>query len=98
MIFNGDLIVRTVSPELDAVHHVCHNHYHLCRMPKNGKSQLIMETHTIRFYFPQEIVHYLESTGFIVELLCAYPETDLPADQRSWSMAVVARKVHEVDA
>jgi 2-polyprenyl-3-methyl-5-hydroxy-6-metoxy-1,4-benzoquinol methylase len=95
---NGKLLLRTVRPELDTVHHLCRNHYCICLADEKKPAQIIHETHTMRFYFPQELLLYLTCTGFSVEHICAFPFLSIPADHTQWSMAVIAKKTKELCA
>jgi SAM-dependent methyltransferase len=86
-------IIRIVEPELDAVNHICRNHYKMIVFEKNKLIEEIEETHVIRFLFPQEIKHYLELSGFEVLKICEFPKIDSAVDENIWNIAVISRAI-----
>ncbi len=88
----GEKIIRTATPELDAFHHLCRVNYHLLRY--RGKTILneFKETHTVRYYFPQELIHLLEDVNFKVIKVCPFLDLNGMVDENTWNMAVIARK------
>jgi SAM-dependent methyltransferase len=84
-------IIRAVEPELDAINHICRNHYTMLILEKDRVVEEIKETHVIRYLFPQEIKHYLELSGFEVLKMCEFPKMDGPVNENIWNIAVVSR-------
>jgi SAM-dependent methyltransferase len=84
-------IVRVVEPELDAVNHLCHNHYTMLILEKDRVIDEIKETHVIRYMFPQEIKHYLELAGFEVLKMCEFPKMNTPVNENIWNIAVISK-------
>ena len=84
-------VIRIVEPELDALHHLCRNHYKLIILEDNKVVEEIEETHVIRYLFPQEIKHYLEKAGFEVLKICPFPEIDGNVDENIWNISVIAK-------
>ena len=84
-------IIRAVEPELDAVNHICRNHYTMLILEKDRVIEEIKETHVIRYLFPQEIKHYLELAGFEVLKMCEFPKMNAPVTENIWNIAVVSR-------
>lgn len=86
-------IVRYAVPNLRAFDHICEVYYTLFVLDKkNNIFNEICEKHVIRFYFPQEIKHYLEDTGFEVLKICPFMDLNGKVDENVWNIAVVARK------
>lgn len=56
-----------------------------------GSGEVIEETHSMRFFFPQEIDLLLESSGFERTLLAPFPQVDRKTDARTWNVVIVAR-------
>jgi hypothetical protein len=52
----------------------------------------INEKHVVRFYFPQEIKHFLEATGFEVLKICPFLDLKGKVDENIWNIAVIAKK------
>jgi SAM-dependent methyltransferase len=84
-------IIRAVEPELDAVNHICRNHYNMLVLENNKLIDEIKETHKIRFLFPQEIKHHLEDAGFEVMKICPFPNLDGQVNENIWNIALISR-------
>jgi SAM-dependent methyltransferase len=87
----GKRVIRTVHPELDAFHHLCRSNYHV--LVTQGPSVIgeFRETHIVRYFFPQEVTHYLEDAGFEVLKLCPFLRLDETVDEKEWNVTAVAR-------
>jgi len=88
---NGIKVLRFADPSLDSLHHLCTVLYHLLVIKENRIVDEISEKHTVRFYFPEEIRHYLEESGFELLKLCPFPELGADITSESWNVAAVAR-------
>ena len=51
----------------------------------------IEETHVIRFYFPQEIKHYLEDAGFELIKICPFMDLEGKVDENVWNIMAIAK-------
>ena len=90
---NKTRIIRIVEPELDAVNHICRNHYTMMIMENNRLIEEIEETHVIRYLFPQEIKYYLEKADFEVVEICEFPKIGEAVDENIWNIAVISRAI-----
>lgn len=84
-------VIRMVHPELDSFNHLCKNYYHLFILDGNTVIEEIEETHIMRYFFPQEIAHYLEETGFELLKISPFLDLDGKADENAWNITVIAR-------
>jgi SAM-dependent methyltransferase len=86
----GGEVVRTATPELDPLHHICRTHY---RLSVPGESEAVeeREIHTMRYFFPLELELFLDCAGFEMGRLGVFPEFDRDPDDTTWNVAVVAR-------
>lgn len=86
-------VIRIAEPHLDAFNHICNVNYRFIILEKNKLVKEVNETHSVRFYFPQEIKHYLSDAGF--EVLNIFPFLDLngKVDENVWNLGIVARAV-----
>ncbi len=93
VVENADVrLLRFVRPVLDAFHHVCHDHYRLMVMQGDRLVREVNEVHTMRFFFPQELIHYLGEAGFTLREICPFPErSGGKVDETVWNMVVVAQ-------
>lgn len=87
----GKRLTRTVQPELDPVHHVCRSHYHVLVTQGNVVVDDFEETHVVRYFFPQEMAHYLDDAGFDVLEFCPFMRLGEKLDEKEWSFAAIAR-------
>lgn len=84
-------VIRIAEPQLDAFNHVCKVHYKLIALENNAVIDEIKETHTVRFYFPQEIKHYLTDAGFELLEICPFMELNRKVDENVWNIAAIAK-------
>ena len=89
----GKRIIRIARPELDAFNHLCRVHYHLLITQDDGRLSEFEETHTVRYFFPQEIIHYLEECGFEVLKICPFLDLDGKVDESVWNMTIIAKAI-----
>jgi SAM-dependent methyltransferase len=88
---DGMKVVRFVQPELDAFNHVCKSHYHLIVTKGDTVLEEVQETHEVRYFFPQEIVHYLEEAAFEVLQVSPFPDLRGGVNETTWNAIAVAR-------
>jgi SAM-dependent methyltransferase len=87
-------LLRIADPKLKSFDHICEVNYKLLILNKgNSKFSVIDEKHVMRFYFPQEIIFFLEATGFEVLKICPFLDLKGKVDENIWNIAVVAKKV-----
>lgn len=87
----GMKIIRTAEPELDAFNHICKVHYRLIITENKKIVDETEETHVVRFYFPQEIKHYLEDAGFEVLKICPFLDLSGKVDENVWNITTIAK-------
>ena len=86
-----DRVIKIATPELDAFHHICRVNYQLIRCKGNTIISEFKETHIVRYFFPQEIIHFLDETGFEVLKICPFLDLKGKVDENVWNIAVIAR-------
>lgn len=85
-------IIRFANPKLRAFEHICEVNYKLLILKKkNNIYGEIDEKHIIRFYFPQEIVYYLDNSGFEVLNICPFLDLKGKVNQNVWNMCIIAK-------
>ncbi len=84
-------VIRLAEPELDTFNHLCHVRYRFIVSQDSTLVDEILETHTVRYYFPQEIAHYLEETGFEVLRICPFLDLNGKVDENVWNATVIAK-------
>lgn len=84
-------IIRIVEPELDTFNHTCKSKYYLVAIKDDVVIDEIRESHMLRYLFPQEIIHYLNESGFEALKLCEFPHIDKAPSESTWNTAMIAK-------
>ena len=88
---DGKRVIRTVHPEMDALHHICKSHYHVLVTKGENILDEFEETHTVRYFFPQEIAHYLDDARFELLSFCPFLNLEGTVDENEWNVTAIAR-------
>jgi SAM-dependent methyltransferase len=86
-------ILRLASGQLDVQRHLCEVKYHLWKMEGDRVMAETEETHLMRYFFPLELDLILQSCGFALVRLGAFPEFERDPDEMTWNVCGVARAV-----
>lgn len=86
------VLLRYVEPEVDWIEHVCTSHYTLYVIEGDAIVDEHEESHTMRYFFPKEIEHFLSEHGFALRELRPFPG-DAPSLADAWNLAAVAEAV-----
>jgi len=84
-------IERIASGSLDPLRHVTTVSISLREFEGERLRAETREEHTMRFFFPLELDHLLESSGFSLLRLGAFPDYHRDPDEGSWNILAVAR-------
>ena len=84
-------IIRVARSELNVARHACSVTYHIWRIADGRVVAEDEETHRMRYFFPMELHLFLESAGFTLLRLGAFPEFDRDPDETTWNCFGVAR-------
>lgn len=84
-------VIRSASGELDIRHHLCSVQYHIWQIQRASLVAETQEKHTMRYFFPLELELLLETAGFTLMRLGAFPEFDEEISEKTWNIAIVAR-------
>ena len=86
----GERIIRFAHPELDVLNHTVQVNYKLLRLAGDRVLDEVDESHIMRFFFPQELTHYLEDADLRVVRLCPFMDLEREPGELDWIVAVVA--------
>jgi SAM-dependent methyltransferase len=86
-------LVRFAGGKLDIARQVCTVSYQVWRIEKDHVVSRVEEKHDMRYFFPQEIALLLQSAGFAMSRIGAFPDVERDADESTWNITVVARAV-----
>ena len=88
---DGERLLRTSSGTLDTRRHVVSVDFEIGRLEGGNLVDPVSEAHLMRFFFPLELEHYLEDSGFRFERLGAFPDVEREPDETTWNVVAVAR-------
>lgn len=84
-------LIRSVVCSLDTRHHLCKLHCNSWRLINGRVTDESEEDHTVRYFFPMELELLLKQSGFALSSLTAFPTIDVPVDETTWNVFVVAQ-------
>ncbi len=85
----GGQLHRVASGRLDVMHHTCRVEYRSWRTRGGQEFDRTAEEHTMRYFFPLELDHYLEEAGFRRRAMCPVGNLDAEPGLDSWNVWVV---------
>jgi SAM-dependent methyltransferase len=83
-------IVRRTRTRLEPIEQLCHVHFDIERTDADGTTAW-EETHTMRFFFPQELDLVLRCNGMRLLQLSSFPDGEGPPDEQAWNIIGVAQ-------
>ena len=83
-------IVRRTRTRLEPIEQLCHVHFDIERNDAGGTTAW-EETHTMRFFFPQELDLVLRCNGMRLLQLSSFPDGEGPPDEQAWNIIGVAQ-------
>jgi 2-polyprenyl-3-methyl-5-hydroxy-6-metoxy-1,4-benzoquinol methylase len=91
-IRRGDyLMIRFAEPKLHTLSHTVEVHYRILTLKKDKLISVTVETHRMRFFYPQEIQYFLEVAGFSEIRFCPFLKPGNVLTESDWNMTVIAR-------
>jgi SAM-dependent methyltransferase len=87
----GVRVIRHVVPRLDIFRHTCEVNYHLIVTKNKSIVDEIREKHMVRFFFPQEIRHYLEENAFKLVKMCPFLNLNAKPNEKDWNVAAISK-------
>jgi SAM-dependent methyltransferase len=83
-------IIRVSTGVLDIFHHFVDVHFHLWKIKADRIISETTEKHKMRFFFPQELIFFLNQTGFVPLSIGCFPEINKEPDETTWNILIVA--------
>ena len=87
---NGTIWKRKSSGTLEPKRNLCHVEFDLQRMEGGRVLTETKECHAVRYFFPEEIGRFLDSTGFRLLRLGAFPAIHNQPSDGTWNVMAVA--------
>ena len=85
-------LIRMAEPSLDAFNHLVRIHYRVLAGRGSKLEKKFEETHTMRFFFPQELRILLEWVGFANIRFFPFLDAGRSITAGDWNMTVVANR------
>lgn len=85
-------VLRLVDSMLNIGNHTVDVHYHIIHRQNKTVINEVEETHSMRFFFPQELRHYLEENGFQMLALIPFGQVSGAPTMNDWNVSVIAKK------
>lgn len=86
-------ILRRAAGVLDSASHLCKIQYDLWKIEGERLVAEVREEHSMRFFFYQELVLFLQFAGFELIRLGGFPQFDHNPDETTWNVMGVARAI-----
>ncbi|MEP6619508.1 MAG: methyltransferase domain-containing protein [bacterium] len=86
-------VIRSVRTHLDSFAHRADVSYRVWRLRGKEVIAEMKETHSMRFFFPQELAILFEDAGLSLLELRAFGNTDTQPTEGTWSVLAVGRAV-----
>lgn len=84
-------IVRKSFPELDTFNHKVDVNFKVKVFENNNLKEEYEEMHKMRFFFPQELIRYVENAGFKVLEICDTFKLGSKVNENNWNMVLIAK-------
>jgi SAM-dependent methyltransferase len=86
-------IIRLAQPDFDLMQQTVVVNYSLLHLQGNVILDRVVESHKMRFFFPQEIAYFLSRSGFRVLKLCPFLFPDRIMTSSDFNLTVLAETV-----
>jgi len=93
LAFGNTRLIRSAAGELDTYQHTCRVDYHIWRLDGDRFGGETHESHTMRYFFAQELAYFLSQSGFELLNLGTFPDLSQPPDENTWNITAVAKAV-----
>lgn len=91
----GKQIIRFVQSNLSIENQTVEVKYKVLQISNHTVLDEIDETHTMRYFFPQEIIYYLKTAGFSTVSIFPFLNMNRPLSEKDWNFGVVALNANQ---
>lgn len=88
----GVRLIRFAKPHLDPIRNINSTEYTTLIIEDGKIKDEFKETHTVRYYFPEELRYFLGLSGFQVLSIHPFLKPDSELTMHDWNATVVARR------
>lgn len=93
----SERIIRLTRSALNIIKHTVDVSFDVMVIHEDKIEKHIEEIHEMRFFFPQEIIHYLEDSGFELLKICPFLDLNAKIDENIWNITVIAKVAGEIN-
>jgi SAM-dependent methyltransferase len=93
----SEKIIRLTRSSLNIMKHTVDVNFDVMVIHEDKIKKHIEEKHEMRFFFPQEIIHYLEDSGFELLKICPFLDLNAKIDENNWNITVIAKVPGEIN-
>ena len=93
----NERIIRLTRSALNIMKHTVDVNFDVMVIHEDKIKKHIEEIHEMRFFFPQEIIHYLEDSGFELLKICPFLDLNAKVDENNWNITVIAKAAGEIN-
>jgi SAM-dependent methyltransferase len=91
-IENGQTkILRIAKPDIDIYKHLVKVNYRIMHILDDRIIKDIRESHSMRFFFPQELKYFLQKADFTIEKIIPFKKMNKEATVEDWNITVIAK-------
>lgn len=91
--FEAEKIIRITKPHLDSFAHTTDVIFETIKISGKVVTSHNIENHKMRYFFPQEIDMFLQTSGFRLCSLTAFPSLDAELNKETWNALCVAEAI-----
>lgn len=91
LLGHGEKIRRFTEAMLDTSNHTAEIRFKVLKTRQGQVLEETHESHLMRYFFPQEIKYFLETSGFKDVNFCPFLEFGKPMTDSNWNLAVAAK-------
>jgi SAM-dependent methyltransferase len=86
-------VIRSASTKMDTFRHLAEVRYQMWHVRASGPMVETTESHSMRYFFPQELAFFLSQAGFALRHLSDFGSLDRQADESTWNVLGIAEAI-----
>jgi len=86
-------VMRFASANLDDQRNVCQVYFRVLRLENDQVVAETEEHHSVRYFFPESLEHFLGAADFKLVRLGGFPDFEQDANETTWNVLTVARAI-----
>jgi SAM-dependent methyltransferase len=83
-------VIRAASTKMDSYRQLAEVQYHVWHLLKSAPPVETVETHLMRYFFPQELALFLKHAGLRLRHFCEFGALEHAPDETTWNTLAIA--------